>query len=231
MAGCDGVEIASPVSISLFPLKETGFRIEIMFIVFRSFQEIAVIIGFTHVFCHLGNSPIINGIFKSFGYRFRFFVKGNKFLVFNKLTASFVIECCFPNSLIGQFLIKSCYAFKVGINNYWYSIVSNHHPVVKSHQMPLGKFTFLLKKHQHGVDKIRCSFGLNEGKKRVGCTVCVPQRKSSIIIKHLTVINFFISTQVIAVHIVIQGRGNHGVVESCIEYAAGYFVGLDLNLA
>ena len=96
-------------------------------------------------------------------------------------------------------------------------MITDHHIGFASPEVPNRQTTILLEECNEGLDHVIHSFRLCISEQRMSRAECIPQRESAVIYPSIRLMHLLVRAIILSVYIAIDGRSNHGVIQSSIE--------------
>ena len=96
-------------------------------------------------------------------------------------------------------------------------MVADHHIRFMAIKVPQRKSTTLFVELQESLYHIIHPFRIGIGKQRMSRTVSIPQREGRIVIPTVRFMDLVIGTIIRAIDITEDSRGDHRMIDSCIE--------------
>ena len=100
-------------------------------------------------------------------------------------------------------------------------MIADHHICFTSVEVPYRQPVILLVEGNEGFYHVVDTLRLCVSEERMGCTIGIPQGESAVVHPAVCLVHFLIRAVVSAVHIIVDSRGNHRMIESGVEV---YFV-------
>ena len=218
------IEIRLEYSLVIDRLHEVSSRVIYIAIVLWTFVELVSQLGLTHLLSHFSNTEVIECIFQStrqwpvlwivfIGY----IVRDITILLIRTNTTIFINISCSYTSLQCLFCIKITNTFQISIHNYRHRVVTNHHVCFATPEVPHRQTSVLFEECDERLHHIVYTGRLCICKQRMSRTECIPQREGAIICPAVGLMYLLVRSIVFAIHIAIDCRSNHAMIQSCIE--------------
>ena len=213
-----GIESINKIPFLITGLHKSGFRIIQITVVLRALAECLGNLLFTHLFGHQRNTVIIESIFEGFGNRLTLFLVGYISVRLIKADTSVIVHIGRCNTGIQRMLcIKIADSFHIRIHNYRHRMVTDHHVCFACKEVPHRQTSVLVVKGKKRFHHIIHPLGLRKCKQRMSRTIGIPQREGRIIHPAVGLMYLFIRAIITAIHIAVNSRSQHAMVQSCIE--------------
>ena len=115
------------------------------------------------------------------------------------------------------FVIESSDALQDSIRDDRHRAITRHTFCFAIVQSPDRQLVLLAIDREHGVHDTAYSFRLSQCHQRLQSTVSVPQRKGAVVFLGRRGVNHIVHASVLAIHVAIGRRSNHGVIMSGVE--------------
>ena len=96
-------------------------------------------------------------------------------------------------------------------------MITNHHIRLTPPEIPYRQASVLFVECNERLHHIVHPCRLGISKQRMRCTESVPQREGTVIHPTVSLMHLFVGAIILAVHIAINGRRQHTVIQGCIE--------------
>ena len=174
----------------------------------------------------LSNAPVIEGVFQGFGDG------GAAFVLGHVAQLHVVAQAVVPGlagggdaGVEGLIGVEGRVALHDGIGNYGHGVVANHAPVLVGVVAPDGQHVLgaLVEMRQHRPHHVGVAGGLHQVQQRVQGPVGVPERESGVV-GALGAVDVLVEAPVLAIHVLVHGGAEKGVVEGRVEVLLVGFV-------
>ena len=218
-----GIEVGSEIAFLVTRLHKGSCRIIDIPVVLGTFIKLVGNLRLTHLLGHHGDTIIIIGVFQRLGQGPTFpFLR----IAVSRDISQLLILADSPvivpvsrrdTGFERLFGVKVSDAFQVSIHYDGNGVITNHHISLPAIQVPQRQRSALFIEFQESFDHIVCPFGFGVGEERMSGAISVPQREGRIVRPSVRLVDLLIRAIVGTVHVAIDCRGDHGMIECGVE--------------
>ena len=217
--------------------QEAGLHIEAVAPVGRPLLEGLGQVGLAHVLGHLGDGPVVIGVFDGLGGGFRLLVdRGVAQLHVVAETAIGGVGRALDHGVQGRLAIIAADALHPGVGDDRHGVIADHRPGLLAVELPDRQDAvraLLLRGDQRVDHVVGVVSRLDKGQQRMLGPEGVPQREGRVEGKRpavqLALMHLVVGTPIAAIGVGIDARGQQGVVERRVEGLIHRGRGLDVD--